>query len=113
MLHRVAPGIPLPQLRLAERTHQIQTLINHKYTHTKGEPFCSLFPAGFQAQIDWSVWEEDNSSGRLRAASRPQPSGDITLKDAIPGELLLWIPAAEPSTHQERWCSGASVLLVS
>lgn len=45
--------------------------------------------------------EEDNSSGRLRAASRPQPSRDITLKYAIPGELLLWIPKAEAS-HIKR-----------
>lgn len=66
MLHSVAPGIPLP---LHTHTH-IRTLINHEYTHTIGEAICSLFSAAIKAQIEWSVWEEDNG-----AASRPPEIG--------------------------------------
>jgi len=59
-------------------------------------PFCSSLPAGFQAQIDWSVWEEDNRSGRPRAAGSQQTSAlwRPNIKGAIPGKH--WIESAEP-----------------
>ncbi len=47
VLHRAAPGIPLPQTWLAAQHTHTHTLINHKYTQTKGEPILLFISSSF------------------------------------------------------------------